>query len=370
MRKTPPNILTSGAAFSDLTAGGLSNVLELLITANSSNTAAPTSAPTVVANGGGTFGGALAPGTYYCEHTETNGVGETTASPESAQFTVSRQSNPSTQATVAVTGGGTTGGSLAAGTYFVAYTFVDSVNAGETTVGTSESTQFTVASGNKPRVTLPALPSFAASINIYLTAAGGASGSEVLYATGVTGTTYDLVAANGGSVTPPAANTTSTVIPQVTFPALKTNNTARNLYLTAANGASGSEVLYVAGVTTTTVNLSTAALSGNTAADLSAPPTTNTTGLQANQISRIRSAKVTGQLEYQYMHAAQAIRRFVEGGADPTLNDINSLNNSSVVFHALAQACDDCAALMWANPGHFQQLKNPIGDYVTKRTQP
>lgn len=101
--------------------------------------------------------------------------------------------NPSTQATVAPTGGGTTGGSLAAGTYYASYTWLDAL--GETTVGTSESSQFTVSAGNKPRVTIPSLPTGAVSANIYVTPVGGAAGSETLYGTGCTTTTYDLITA-------------------------------------------------------------------------------------------------------------------------------------------------------------------------------
>jgi len=98
--------------------------------------------------------------------------------------------NPTTQATVSVTGGGATGGNLAAGNYYVAYTWTTAY--GETTAGTSESAQFTVATGNIPRVTIPSLPGGAIAANIYLTAVGGASASEKMYAAGVTTTTYDL----------------------------------------------------------------------------------------------------------------------------------------------------------------------------------
>ena len=57
-------------------------------------------------------------------------------------------------------------------------------------------------------MTIPALPAWgAASANIYLTAAGGAAGTETLYATGVTGTTYSLSSASwtNGTTTQAAA---------------------------------------------------------------------------------------------------------------------------------------------------------------------
>lgn len=115
--------------------------------------------------------------------------------------------NPSTQATVAVTGGGSSGGLLAAGAYFVSYTWANGF--GESLAG-GESATFTVAAGNKPRVTIPALPTGADSANIYLTPVGGASGTEVLYLTGVTSTTADLLlAALAGTGSTPATNTTA-----------------------------------------------------------------------------------------------------------------------------------------------------------------
>jgi len=120
---------------------------------------------------------------------------------------------PWVAATVVPTGGGSVGGSLAAGTYYVAYTWIDTLSGQETADnqpggygsagGASESAQFTVAAGNIPQVTLPALPAWASSANIYLTPAGGAKGSEVLYATGIMGTTVNLSVANTGTITPP-----------------------------------------------------------------------------------------------------------------------------------------------------------------------
>lgn len=72
-----------------------------------------------------------------------------------------------------------------------------------------ESAHFTVVAGNIPQVTLPPLPSGVASINIYLSPVGGASGSEVQYATGVTATSFNLSAVQAGSIVPPATVTFS-----------------------------------------------------------------------------------------------------------------------------------------------------------------
>jgi hypothetical protein len=107
--------------------------------------------------------------------------------------------NPTVQATCNPTGAG---GALQAGTYYVAYTFVTAGN-GETAVGTSESAQMTVTSGQKPIITVPSLPAGATSINLYSTVAGGAKGTEVLYATGIVATTYTMATATAGGVSPP-----------------------------------------------------------------------------------------------------------------------------------------------------------------------
>jgi hypothetical protein len=117
---------------------------------------------------------------------------------------------PTVHMTVSPSGGGSSSGNLAAGTYYAAYSWVDALSGLETTVGSSESAQFTVVSGHIPQVTLtaPAAPLLISSYNVYLTAANGASGTEVLYANvawtaGSTSQTYNLSAANTGSATPP-----------------------------------------------------------------------------------------------------------------------------------------------------------------------
>ena len=111
---------------------------------------------------------------------------------------------PTVTPTVAPTGGGASGGSLQAGTYYLKYTFVNAN--GQTTVS-PESAQFTVAAGNIPQVTLPVLPAGSTSISIFLTAAGGGSGTETRYATGVTGTTYNLSTAQSAGAAMPTTNT-------------------------------------------------------------------------------------------------------------------------------------------------------------------
>lgn len=98
--------------------------------------------------------------------------------------------NPTVTATVVANGGGSTGGILAPGDYRIKYTFATKY--GETTGGTSESAVFTVVYGNIPRATLPSLPANANGINIYLTPVGGTTNTEVQYLFGITATTADL----------------------------------------------------------------------------------------------------------------------------------------------------------------------------------
>lgn len=148
-----PSIQASSATFADLQAGGLTNVLNKVIAAN----------PAIA--------------------------------------------DPTTAPTVAVTGGGTTGGNLPAGTYFLSYTWID--GAGET-LAKETAASFTIAAGNIPQATIPSLPTGACAANIYLTAAGGASGTETLYATGIAATTFNLsfAAPSEAGVLPPTVNTT------------------------------------------------------------------------------------------------------------------------------------------------------------------
>ncbi len=105
--------------------------------------------------------------------------------------------DPSVTPTVSATGGGTTGGLLQAGDYYLKYTFTNA--AGETKASASSS-QFTIASGNIPLVTLPSLPVGATGINIYLTTPYGPIGTETLYKSGVVTTTTTLATAHASSV--------------------------------------------------------------------------------------------------------------------------------------------------------------------------
>jgi hypothetical protein len=149
-----PSVPASGSTFAALQSGGLNGILEKLIANLSTALAAPAGAPAVNPTGGGATGGLLAPGQYYLKITVTNGFGETAASPEAGPFTV--------------------------------------------------------AAANIPQVTLPSLPAGASGFNVYLTAPGGASGTETLYAANVTGASTNLaIAAPVYTQAPPPTNTTA-----------------------------------------------------------------------------------------------------------------------------------------------------------------
>lgn len=222
------------------------------------------------------------------------------------------------------TGGGAVGGSLPAGSYRVALTFVQA-DGSETTIGNTESAVFVVAAGNIPRITLPALPAGAVAFNIYATVdLLGTSGTELLYATGVTGATYDMVTAPPSFAAPASSNTAGlpnptrtpvvdpdsggstggrlqagtyfgkytwttalgetqaspesvqfTVaagsIPQMDIGPLPDGATGANIYLTAAGGPSGTETLYKTATGGSLVSLDTATFAGG-----AAPPSVNT----------------------------------------------------------------------------------------------
>jgi hypothetical protein len=239
-----PSIAASGTTFAQFQAGGVSRQLENLITANQNGTSAPSSAPTVSVSGSG---GLLAAGTYHLIITETNGLGETTASPESAPFTV-----------------------------------------------------------------------------------------------------------------------TAGQIPTVTFPALQAGNSARNLYLTPAGGASGSEVLYASGITTGTYSVSSAAPSNSYAVPL---PTTNTTGLTTAKLQFLRYAK-SGQLQKVWDFLHELISTFNQGDPVSSQSLVVKLRDIHTVFAALAQLCAEGGALVDANPGHFVNVTTAIGGTKIKRTWP
>lgn len=121
-----------------------------------------------------------------------------------------------TNPTVAATGAVTTAtGGLAAGTYIFAYTWVSA--GGETTIGSSTSAgQIVVGTTELITLTIPALPSNATSANIYITSAGGAAPATLqLYRTGITATTVACTTAIPTGTAVPGSNTATLPNPAI-----------------------------------------------------------------------------------------------------------------------------------------------------------
>lgn len=95
--------------------------------------------------------------------------------------------------TSASTGGSTT--NLPTGSYRFRYSNVDSGGGESLTTESTNALSLTNGS-SQPRVTFPALPTGVTSRNLYVTNTGGAAATEKLYATGITGTTYDVTSAS------------------------------------------------------------------------------------------------------------------------------------------------------------------------------
>jgi hypothetical protein len=256
MAYAAPSITASGATFAQFQSGGASGQLELLITAQAA-TSAPASAHTWTATGGGSSGGSLASGTYYSVVTETNGIGETTAGPVSSQITV--------------------------------------------------------ASGNKPQITFQTLQTGNTARNVYIGAPGGASsGPFTLYATGVTASTYTLAAAapvNSYAVNPPAVNTTG-------------------LTYTDGNSNVHNKVLEY-----------------------------------LRLFKDMRGDRV-------FLDMSELLRQWNRGEPETFSQTIEKLRHAHTVFAMFAQLCSEMGTLIDANPGTYHIVSTGIGGSRTVRQWP
>ena len=256
---------------------------------------------------------------YYVNFTETNGYGETTPSAEAGPITVAGQAAPTGAPTVVVSG---TGGTLPAGVYRGKFTYVDSnLNARARSArrppARNSASPRRAALSRSSRSTTADLPSWASGRNLYLTAAGGATNTEVLAFTGITGTIlHDRDGArHQHDVAPPQTNTTTTNIPKITaFPALQPGNAARNIYLTPPNGGSGSEVLYYRESTAATFTFSSACPGSELCRHAAVNQHHRLTALLDYQL--IRAAK-DGNLEDVYRQLRQLIYDWNHGSPVP-----------------------------------------------------
>ena len=110
-----------------------------------------------------------------------------------------------------------TGGSMAAGNYLVKVTYVNAPQ-GETTPS-PESTSQTVAASGTLTVNSPPASAPASAYNVYMTAAGGASGTETKQNSSPIpiGTNYVQTAAVTAGSALPGSNTTLTLTPVLTI---------------------------------------------------------------------------------------------------------------------------------------------------------
>ncbi len=239
---------------------------------------------------------------------------------------------------------------------------------GETTPGTEFS--FTQTAGSQPSIAINdgGLPAWASGRNLYLTAAGGATNSEVLAFTNIAGSTFTIVSPPpASSVPPPSANTTTTNIPKITaFPSLQTGNIARNVYLTSARGISRTEVLYYRESTAATFAFASPAPAANAAATL---PTVNTTGYSALDFQLIRDAK-NGKLDDSFRRLRQLISDWNRGTPVAQTQTIANMKRLHNVFAVLNQLCAEMGVLVEANPGHLTSIKTGIGNAGSMRVWP
>jgi len=251
MAYTAPVIVASGETWSQLQADGASGHLERMITQQAA-TAAPTAAPTLSETGSG---GTLPTATnYYAVITETNGWGETTASPAS------------------------TGQAITVGQNLV-----------------------------------------------------------------------------------------------VTFPTLKSGNTARNTYIGTAS--TGPFTLAATGTTAATLTISAPLPSNSYAVN---PPALNTTGPTYTDaagngmntpLSLARAFK-DGNAEDAYRYLRRIVEQFISGKPTTFNGKIQKLRHVHAVFAMLATLCAEEGTLIDANAGTLGTTTTAIGTPLARRTWP
>jgi len=242
-----PYVYPVSRTFPQLQGLGLGGLIETII-ANQTATVDPDTAPTAAATGGGATGGLLAAGTYYLVFTETNGLGETKISPESSQLTVG-----------------------------------------------------------------------------------------------------------------------ATNIPRVTFPALKTNNQARHLYVGAVNGASGGPYKrYASWITSTTHDMTTASPATS---DAVAPPSVNGTAPDARAIGLLRKAK-RGDYQGVVTILHDVMTAFHRGAAVDYQKVFLDLQRAQWALKVIERSCTTLGESWRANPGTISTTIDVNGQARTVRTWP
>lgn len=242
-----PYVYSTTKTWAQVQSAGFQGLIDEILT-NQAATANPTVAPTATATGGGASGGLLAAGTYYLVYSETNGLGETALSPQSTQLTVG-----------------------------------------------------------------------------------------------------------------------ATNIPRVTFPALQTNNVARNLYIGAVNGPSGGPYrLYDANITTTTHDMNTAMPTDSTAV---AAPTANTTAPDLKAKELLRAVR-NGRLGDVFKYATSTLSNFDQGDATDWRQTQLAVQRAQWVFRAAERTLAYVGQKMMDNPGTITNQTYGLGQQRKVRTWP
>lgn len=209
-------------------------------TVKTSTVANPSDTPTINTTAGGTAGGGLPTGNYWLMYALEDAAGESLPSPESALFNIPALATPA--APTAVASG--TGGTIPTGNYLIACSYI---NASGETVPSADTAAVAVTLGQIVTVTLPANSSGATGKNVYCTTAGGATGTKTRQngSTAVTGTSYVWTSLKAGSPFLAATSAGDGRIPRVTHTAAPADSYAR-IYLTPENGRPNGEVRYPA----------------------------------------------------------------------------------------------------------------------------
>jgi hypothetical protein len=355
-------------------------------------TAPPSAAPTLSATGGGSSGGNLPAGVIYVKVTETNGIGETTASPE-ASVTIAAGNIPQITFTTLKTGntarnayvGTASGAEVLYATGVTASTLALSAalptNSFAVGPPTSNTTGLTSISP------VPTLGSYAAPAGTPTVVVGSANGGYLPTGTYKGKITYAQYGANSGEAagettagTEFSFTQTAGATPTITFNdgnGPPSSNLYRNLYLTAAGGSSNTEVLAFTGITAATFTLTAAPPTSSVA-----PPSTNTTTVLSSPIAgpmlptvachklqALRAAK-NGRLQDPWNNFAQLLDSFSRGDPMPWSDFIAGVRRLHMVSSVISQMCSEIGTLADANPGHLNPSTTGIGVAKTVRVWP
>jgi hypothetical protein len=153
----------------------------------------------------------------------------------------------------------------------------------------------------------------------------------------------------------------------VTFQALKSGNTARNVYIA---GAAGVYMLVARGITAATYDITALPTDSRKSVQ---PPTVNTAGMQdvgaPRKLSFARAAE-KGNLQDVYRAMAEAVRSFNSGRPIASDEVIAKIRDAHVTFALLAQLCAEAGTLADANNGSFSNTADGAGVGTVVRVWP